>query len=238
MLFDYFAGVEASDLTLDEIDRMRPKVYNHLAGKLQRNLYIKVHDAYTYLEEGTPLMGTANAKAVYIMRNPLDVAVSFANHCSVSLDMAVKSMADKDYAFCGSNRALRNQLRQKLLTWSRHVESWANATELEVHLIRYEDMKLDPLNTFTKAVEFIGLDCSSAQIKEAVGKSDFSILREQEEKLGFKERPEKTTSFFRKGQVGDWKNHLSEEQVQKLVSDHKVTMKKFGYLDREEKLVY
>ncbi len=88
-LLDAVTGVESSNLSADEIDRLRPRLYNHLASTSERPLFIKVHDAYTYLEDGTPLLGTVNAKAIYILRNPLDVAVSFANHVSESFAQIV-----------------------------------------------------------------------------------------------------------------------------------------------------
>jgi aryl sulfotransferase len=220
LIFDSITGVEASNLTAEEIDRLRPKIYNHLARYAVNPLFIKVHDAYTYLEDGTPLMGTENAKAVYILRNPLDVAVSFANHASKDLDQIIKNMAENSFAFCGNRNKLANQLRQQLLTWSAHVESWAQATEIPVHLIRYEDMKLEPIPTFTKAVRFIGLDFGEEQIKKAIELSDFEKLKAKEEVEGFKERPYKTAAFFRKGEVGDWRNHLTEAQRDKLIADH------------------
>jgi hypothetical protein len=237
-IFDNIAGVEASNLTVEEIDRLRPRIYNHLACNAAEPLFIKVHDAYTYLEDGTPLMGTVNAKALYILRNPLDVAVSFANHSSKDLDTMVKNMGDSTFAFCDNPNRLANQLRQQLLTWSAHVESWAQATEIPVHLVRYEDMKLTPISTFTKAVRFMGLKCSEEQIKTAIELSDFKKLKAEEDERGFREKPTGTKSFFRKGEVGDWRNHLTEAQRDRIIADHEVVMRKFGYLDEEGKPVY
>jgi aryl sulfotransferase len=237
-LFDHITGVEASNLTAAEIDRLRPRIYNHLARTAERTLFIKVHDAYTYLEDGTPLMGKENAKAIYILRNPLDVAVSFANHASKDLDTMVTNMGDATFASCNNKNQLANQLRQQLLTWSAHVESWAQATEIPVHLVRYEDMKLDPIPTFTKAVRFMGLDCSEEQIKKAIEMSDFKKLKAKEEVEGFKERPYKTAAFFRKGEVGDWRNHLSDAQRDRLIADHGEVMRKYGYLNEDGELVY
>lgn len=234
-IFDSIAGVEASNLTAVEIDRLRPRIYNHLARNAEKPLFIKVHDAYTYLEDGTPLMGTENAKAIYIMRNPLDVAVSFANHSSKDLDTMVKNMGDATFAFCNNKNRLANQLRQQLLTWSAHVKSWAQATEIPVHLVRYEDMKLNPILTFTKAVRFMGLDFGEEQIKKAIEMSDFKKLKAKEEVEGFKERPYQTAAFFRKGEIGDWRNHLTETQRDRIIADHGEVMRKYGYLDKEGK---
>lgn len=234
-LFDSTTGIEASNLTHDEIDRLRPLIYNSL--KLYENMYIKVHDAYTYLEDGSPLMGNVHAKAIYIIRNPLDVAVSFANHSSVDLDTMINRM-NSGYAFCDNDKTITKQLRQKLLTWSGHVKSWADAKELQVYFLRYEDMKLKPVEAFTNAVRFIGLNNTDEEINEAIIKSGFEHLKKEENELGFKEKPFGLKSFFRKGEVGDWRNHLSSEQVESLIGAHKEVMTSFGYLDEAGAPIY
>ncbi|AZV56473.1 sulfotransferase domain-containing protein [Clostridium sp. AWRP] len=237
-VLDNMIGVESSNLTFNEIDRLRPVVYKHLSENLKRNLYIKVHDAYTYLEDGTPLIGTINSKVIYIMRNPLDVAVSFANHSTKDLDTVIRNMGDKNFAFCDNRNKLGNQLKQKLLTWSMHVESFEKAHQIPVHIVKYEDMKLEPIKIFKEAVKFIGLDYNEKQINEAILKSNFKKLKEDEEKNGFKEKPSKVKSFFRRGEIGDWKNHLTEKQIKKLIEDHREVMIRFGYIDGSGKLVY
>ena len=209
-----------------------------MAQSVKKELFVKVHDAYTYLEDGSPLLGTVNAKAVYIMRNPLDVAVSFANHSSKDLYSVVENLGNMDFAFCNRKHRLEDQTRQILLSWSKHAESWTEAKEIPVHIVRYEDMKLKPLETFQGAVDFIGLDYTAEQIQEAIDLSDFDKIKEQELADGFKERPYRTESFFRKGEVGDWRNHLTETQVDKIISDHYDVMKKYGYLDNRDKPIY
>lgn len=237
VLLDSIAGVESADLTLQEIDRLRPVAYNYLAQTTADTLFIKVHDAYTYLEDGAPLLGTTRAKGVYIIRNPLDIAVSLANHCATDIRTAINNMSDVNFAFCGSQARLPNQLRQKLLSWSLHAESWAQAKEIPVHWIRYEDMKREPLDTFTQAVRFMELDYTREQIQQAIALSDFKRLQEQERTHGFREKPYQAMAFFRAGEAGDWKNHLTEEQIHQVVSDHKDAMKQFGYLDQADQPV-
>lgn len=237
-IVDKVIGIETSNLTNDEIDRLRPAVYHYLTETATKTLYVKVHDAYTYLEDGNPLLGTENAKAVYILRNPLDVAVSFSNHISKDLNTTIQIMNNESYCFCNNSKRLQSQLRQKLLSWSQHVESWMQQTEIPVHLIRYENMKRDPLVTFTAAVRFMGLTYTENEIKQAIEASDFDKLKAEEQKNGFNEKPYKADYFFRKGEIGDWRNHLSEEQRDQMISDHEAVMSRFGYLDGNRKMIY
>jgi hypothetical protein len=40
----------------------------------------------------------------------------------------------------------------------------------------------------------------------------------------------KADSFFRKGQVGEWKEVLTKDQVDQIVNEHAEVMNRFGYL--------
>ena len=98
-IFDDEAGVEASDLTPDEIDRLRPEIYTHLAKQAEETLFMKVHDACTSNDKNIPLFPKeATAGAIYIIRNPLDVVVSFADHSGWDYDKAILRMADEKFA--------------------------------------------------------------------------------------------------------------------------------------------
>ncbi len=107
----------------------------------------------------------------------------------------------------------------------------ASAKELPVYFLRYEDMKADPVRAFAGAARFIGLDCTQEQVRRAVGLSSFDRLKAEEDREGFKEKPYKATSFFRAGKAGDWRNHLSDGQRERLIADHGEVMRQYGYLD-------
>jgi hypothetical protein len=79
--FDEAAGIESSDFIPEEIDRLRPKVYEQLAAGANETLFFKVHAAYTYTADGWALLPLrATQGAIYLIRNPLDVAVALAHH--------------------------------------------------------------------------------------------------------------------------------------------------------------
>ncbi|HLO58220.1 MAG TPA: sulfotransferase domain-containing protein [Bacteroidales bacterium] len=229
-LFDEVSGIESSDLTADEIDSLRPRIYRQNAFESNEVIYHKIHDAWDVLPDGTALFPMEATKGVlYFIRNPLDVAISFANHLNTSIDRTIEIMNNPTYAFCEKNSKLYNQLRQRLHTWSGHVKSWTEDSGLPLMVIRYEDMLTDTLAIFSKAVSFIGLDQSEVNIKKALDLSSFEQLRKQEETKGFSEKSAKSERFFRKGIAGDWKTMLSKEQVGRIKEAHSLTMLKFGY---------
>ena len=229
-IFDDNVGVEASDLTQDEIERYRPYVYEMISDQATEPLFLKVHDAYTYTPEGIPLISkAATAGVLYLIRNPLDVAVSFAHHSASTVERIVRKMADPDFAFVDKPHSLHNQLRQRLLTWSGHLTSWVDEPGLRVHLVRYEDMKADPIGTFTGVIRFCGLEDDPARIAKAVDFSRFERVQAQEVEHGFGEKMPAAESFFRKGQVGSWREGMSEELAEAIVATHAGVMGRFGY---------
>ena len=229
-LFDNIVGIEASDLTHHEIERLRPSVYDHISRNLKTPFFMKVHDAYTLVDSQTPLFPTSATKCViYLIRNPLDVAVSFAHHSGWDYDTSIMNMADNRMAFCSKNYKLHIQLRQTLLTWSGHVKSWTEQSELPVCVLRYEDMKNSPLETFKKAVRFAGLDFSDKEIAEALKKCTIEELQRQESENGFREKSYLSKAFFRKGEAGAWKDDLTEAQARQVEYDHEEIMQIYGY---------
>ena len=230
-IFDDEVGIEASDLTPDEIDRLRPAVYETLAAHADETLFMKVHDAYTLVDGASPLFPkTATRGTIYFIRNPLDVAVSFAHHSGWDYDRAIVEMAKDKAAFCAKIRKLHKQLRQKLLTWSNHVKSWTEQTDIPVCVLRYEDMKQLPKETFGRAVRFAGLDFTDDQIEKALSMCTIEQLQDQEMKNGFCEKSAASDMFFRKGQVGSWRQELSKQQADRIIGDHRAVMEHFGYL--------
>lgn len=229
-MFEDAVGIEASDLSFDEIDLLRPEVYNYISNQATSVLFHKIHDAFVSLSNGKQLIPESASKgAIYFIRNPLDVAVSFAHHSAISFEKTAENMADNNYSFCSKPEKLHNQLRQKLLTWSNHVKSWTEQSTFPVHIVQYEDMKTNTLETFTKAINFCNLPIDENKIKLAIKKSDINLLQKQESELGFKEKPANMERFFRKGIIGSWKEELPQQVIEKIRNDHKEIMIKFGY---------
>ncbi|MCP4153686.1 MAG: sulfotransferase domain-containing protein [bacterium] len=239
MLFDDAVGIAAADLTHKEIDRLRPEVYEYLSNQAKTTLYLKIHDACTLVDKNQPLVPPAATRgALYFVRNPLDIAVSFANHSNTAIDRTIKIMNNENYCFCDEPGRLHNQLRQQLLSWSSHVLSWINAENIELLTIKYEDMINHTMETFSKAATFLGLSYSAAHIENALTFSHINELRRQEKENGFQEKFPSCKSFFSKGESGYWRNILNSRQVDTIISQHKDVMKRFGYLNEKNEPVF
>ena len=228
-------GFDIADLTADEVDSLRPGAYQWYAKQIPTEGYHKIHDAYTYLADGSPLIPKdAALGTLYIIRNPLDVAISFANHNSSSIDESINTMGQPDHVFCPNKLTLFTQLRQWLLTWSDHVTSWTEARGLNRLIVRYEDMKQKELETFTRIAGFLQLPTDAKTIEAVLEHIKIEKLQAQEAKSGFLEKSAKAKSFFRKGIVGDWRDTLTDNQIEKIISDHYRVMQQLGYLDENK----
>ena len=197
--------------------------------------YHKIHDAYTLLPNGEPLIPIEATKgALCIIRNPLDVAISFAHHNNCSIDKSIKHMGNPEFAMSSGPKRFHLQLRQRLLSWSKHVTSWVDAPNINTQVVRYEDMTQDPIKTFTQIALFLELPSDRNSVIQAIKHSNIDKLQAQEDKTPFKEKPAKAARFFRKGIVGDWQNTLTDRQINRIIHDHRAVMQRFNYLDAQE----
>ncbi len=229
--FERVLELESGDLTDDEIARARPRQYEVEAAEATAPLLRKVHDRWGVTSEGRPLFPPAvTLGAVYLVRDPRDVAVSFAHHNNRSVDWAVAAMADPGHRLDHGRRRLPRQLPQHLGTWSGHVESWLDAPELRRLVIRYEDLCIDAEGLFTIAAGFLGLRDEAAAIASATGAVRFETLRAQEDVQGFSERPLLADRFFRRGVAGSWRDSLTPAQAARIEADHGRVMRRLGYL--------
>jgi len=242
--FDYLTMIDSGLLTHDEIDALRPRVYEELARGAADDEYdqpadappvrfVKAHDAYTLTPNGEPLLAGARGaeSAIVIVRDPRDVAPSLANHSSMSIDEAIVFMSNEQAAFCSRLDRLHNQLRQQLPGWSGHVASWLDQADIPVLLVRYEDLQADTLAVLRGVLAFAGRPADEEAMRRAVAFADFAQLRQQEQEKGFGEapRPWAGGTFFRRGESGAWRDELTPEQVARIEADHADMMRRLGY---------
>ncbi len=231
ILFDEITGLSSADLTPDEIDCLRPEVYKHASRESSELFFQKIHDAWHPTSSGVPMIPQDVTKCViYIIRNPLDVAISFSNHLNKTLNKTVSIMSDMSFALCSKPDQLNIQLQQRLLSWSGHVHSWVDESNLPILVLRYEDMKENTFNEFSKAVKFMELNATDEEIRLAIEFSDFKEMQKQEAESGFSEKPIGASTFFRKGLTGGWRSELSPDLVKNICNSHFEIMRRFGYL--------
>lgn len=205
--------------------RIRRKVQETLQSMTGgRHLLLKTHNLLgTY--EGVPLIrDDLTVGALYIVRDPRDVAVSLSQHYGMTLDETVDFMASPK-AYIGGG-ADKRTIFEYLGSWSDNVRSWMQAG---VPVLRYEDLLAQPGDSFRKIAKLLGLAGQASAIERAVAAADFKKLRSAEEKDGFLEASGKSERFFRSGKAGGWREVLSEDQAERLGALDEDLMKRFRY---------
>ncbi len=217
------------ECTSEEVALVRPKVHQKIADAYKGLVFLKTHNALVS-HVGVPMITASHtAGAIYIVRNPLDVAVSYSPHLNVSIDKAIALMNKV-------GRKTRNHDKgayQILGSWSENVHSWTHSSNRALFVMRYEDMHAKTHETFDALARHLLLNPSKQELEQAIELSSFKRLQEQEKKEGFKEKPPMMAiPFFRKGKVEEWREMLTKRQIGTIVAANRRQMARFGYIPK------
>jgi hypothetical protein len=163
-------------------------------------------------------------RAIYVVRDARDVVLS-------------------EYAFLNAleyfNGTLDEYISTFLLTcgsawgygpWQRHVNSWLDspiAGTDNMLLVRFEDLRHDPLPWFTKMADFLGVKVAQDRIQLAIENNSIEKMREKEDREPV--RASIKGRFVREGKVRGWASKLTPAQVQ-LIEEHAgSTLLRLGY---------
>ena len=194
--------------------------------------YLKTHNAMCTVNNHkfTNIQNTLGA--IYIVRDPRDVLISYSSYMEKSMDEALKFMLNKETYEVGE---FKKKIYNKTLlgSWSDHYNSWKNYKSREIIIIKYEDMVNSASSTFLKVLTYLSkiikIDVDHTKMDKAIEETSFKNLKSLEINEGFKTNPSKN-EFFRKGVVGDWREKLNKEQVEKIEKAFEAEMIELGYL--------
>jgi hypothetical protein len=222
-------GFEPTESHRQHIADVRHRVQQRIADAFEGMIFAKTHQALVVDRGATTINFSVTAGAVYIVRNPLDVAISYAHHLGDTIDRAIDAMGISGY----ETQMGPQSVYEVYGSWSEHVLSWTRNPHPAVYLMRYEDMLADPETAFGGLARHLVLGATPEQVREAIDRSSFDKLQAQEERAGFREKPEQSERFFRAGRAGQWQTVLTRPQIDRIVRDHGEQMARFGYLPAE-----
>ena len=172
-------------------------------------------------EHNAAVLRRARVRYVVLFRDVRDVAVS--NYFYVR-----NTPWHPEFPFY-KNKSVQDGLivfaQRTLRAYAQWVRSWHENRDPEQSLIlRYEDLLADDLGCLRKMTTLFKLPSDEDRLSQIAEHNSFKAMS------GGREHGEQnTTSFQRKGQAGDWKNHFTPkitEVYKKMIGDFLV---EFGY---------
>ena len=166
---------EPGTWSADEIAAMRLKVHENIAATVPGSIFCKTHCALFELNGRMTVNVASSAGAIYIVRNPLDVALSFADYLGVEVDIAIKVLGERFFELPRNGDAVTSPLG----SWSQNVESWTGNPNPALHVVRYEDMLDQPVTAFGGLTKFLGVPAPPDRLEKAIQHASFDELRTQ-----------------------------------------------------------
>jgi hypothetical protein len=145
--------------------------------------------------------------------------VSYARHLGTTVNQTINTLGEMTAVSINSGSSIQTWLT----SWSNHVETWERDF---VTRIRYEDLKSDPVDTFTTVLNAFSIKTNKQRIRKSVRLCDIERLKKQEAKKKFTELGNQDKFF---GQGKGWKEELTDKQVRHIEEDHGEVMEKLGY---------
>ncbi len=219
--FDEQIGLSASDLSDAEILNWWPLALQKWAQGRTEPAYLKTHAM------GAPWDFTLGA--VYMVRDPRDVALSLARHTNRSIDAAIEIMGTRNKLMNRSRYWLQRRLLEFWGSWSQNIESWLAPMPFPVHIVSYEAMRADPAAALSGLLPALGFPVDPMAVEAAVAATALETLRGQEAAKGFVEAVG-PNRFFGEGRVQGWRERLTPAQIARIETDHGQVMARLGYL--------
>ena len=206
---------------------LRPAVLGAIVANQADINLVKTHNQNIVLKGLDLIPARLTRLALYVVRNPLDMVLSYADHYGMPVASAAAAIS------APSNQIVPDaaNVAQYLGSWSDHVSGWTRTRKFPVCTVRYEDMIADPEKTFFTVLKRMRVPLDGARLDRAIEFSSFDQLRSQEDDHGFIEKSRHADRFFRSGQAGQWREQLAPDIVGLVCERHGKVMRRFGYLD-------
>ena len=211
-----------NEIPLRELAEKRPTIHCEIAKRVDGFLFLRTHNAVVRHFGIPTITPEATAAAIYIVRNPLDIAASYGTAKGRSADQTIALM-DKRGRLLGKSL---KRTYQVVGSWSENVESWTARITGRILCIRFEDMLEDPERQFSGVVDFLSMNATSEQIAKASENSILGIIAA----YGSRAIPQMSPlELLRTGAALRGKRLLTTQQIATIAGTNRDQMHRFGY---------
>lgn len=196
MLLEILTGNFSSFSTVNQLLPAVGQHHNAMPLLPQAGRLIKTHEAYR----------REYKKAVYLLRDPRDVALSEYAY--------ERGLGRFDEGF---DHFLRLFVRGRVNgygSWQHHVHSWLDAKsagQVNLLVVRFEDLRRNSEETLNAILDFTGVKVSRQSIRTAVENNSLEQMKKKEDIAP--QMPKAGARFVRSGEVAGWIGRLTEEQL-------------------------
>ncbi|XP_048730851.2 sulfotransferase 1B1-like [Ostrea edulis] len=170
-------------------------------------------------------------KIIHVLRNPKDVAVSMYHHFDNTKEFGevpdFKTFYEAQYL--GPVKPFGGWFAYE----KEFEEAEANDTRGTIFTVHYESMKKNPIEETKRLAKFLDVDVNDEIIAEIAEKCSFRKLKEANATVKDHSRLSKLhpnareimMKMYRKGEIGDWKNHFTVAMNEQFDAKFKEEMK-------------
>jgi hypothetical protein len=163
-------------------------------------------------------------KAIYLVRDMRDVAVSYYYH------QARQGLFHEDVrAFVA--QFLAGSV-DGLTRWDAHVRSWLESPLAQrdaLHLVHYEQLRLNPHAVLSGITQFLGLEPTDEQIANVIAANSLRRMKEKEASATVLDVIRTDIPVVRSGMTGEWKTVLTDEEKQRFLDLAGRELGRLGY---------
>ncbi len=125
-----------------------------LVSENKNNIILKTHNAAGKYDFRLSPLPELALKAIYIVRDPRDVAFSYSKHFNTSIGDAVRRINSETHALKPDKYKHGKKGAEFTSSWKNHVNGWRNCTFPTLN-IKYEDLSAQPAEKITKILQFM-----------------------------------------------------------------------------------
>ncbi|XP_008312238.1 sulfotransferase 1C2 [Cynoglossus semilaevis] len=191
-----------------------------LLKKMDPPRIIKTHLPFQLVPQG---FWENKCKAIYVARNAKDNMVSYYH-----FDRMNKTQPEPGPWDGYVHKFMQGQLGWG--SWYDHVKGyWVEREKRNILYLFYEDMKENPARVVRTIMQYLDLSVSDEVIDRIVELTSFKNMKDNPMANYSCVPPEvfdmSISPFMRKGEVGDWKNYFTPEQLKMFDEDYEKQMK-------------
>ena len=198
--------------------------------------FLKTHSSLVKINNCDFTDHKNTAGAIYVVRDPRNVATSLSHHMGIDEDKAVNIMLNNKEIIPKTHKTTKTFLG----SWQVHYNSWKNLNN-KTMLIRYEDLikkKKTLMIKIFKHFSKLGVYNSNldmVKLNKTLKSTEFKQMQSLEKIQDFTEAmiDQKTRtrkSFFRLGPDNDWKKDLKTKNIKKIELAFEKEMIELGYI--------